>query len=112
MRLIDADELFDRLLEMWGDYVDTEIASMFMQVVNDAPTIAPPPNEPLTLEQPREMDGEPVCITPVDGGSYAWMLVDTKYELCREAHGGLAVFENLGKTWLAYRHRPEGAKDA
>lgn len=64
-------------------------------------------NPPLTLEELREMDGEPVCIAPVDGGPYTWMLVDTKYEVCREAHGGLAVFENLGKTWVAYRHKPE-----
>lgn len=66
-----------------------------------------PQNDPLTLDQLREMDGEPVCIAPVDGGPYTWMLVDTKYEVCREAHGGLAVFENLGKTWVAYRHKPE-----
>lgn len=64
-------------------------------------------NPPLTLEELREMDGEPACIAPVDGGPYTWMLVDTKYEVCREAHGGLAVFENLGKTWVAYRHKPE-----
>ena len=64
-------------------------------------------NPPLTMEELREMDGEPVCIAPVDGGPYTWMLVDTKYEVCREAHGGLAVFENLGKTWVAYRHKPE-----
>ena len=68
---------------------------------------AVPSNLPLTLDQLREMDGEPVCIAPVDGGPYTWMLVDTKYEVCREAHGGLAVFENLGKTWVAYRHKPE-----
>jgi len=35
------------------------------------------------------------------------MLVDAEYELCREAHGEMAVFENCGKTWLAYRRRPE-----
>lgn len=64
-------------------------------------------NDPLTLEELREMDGEPVCVAPVDGGPYAWMLVDVKYEVCREAHGGLAAFENCGKTWLAYRHKPE-----
>ena len=64
-------------------------------------------NPPLTLEELQGMDGEPVCIAPVDGGPYTWMLVDTKYEVCREAHGGLAVFENLGKTWVAYRHKPE-----
>lgn len=67
-------------------------------------------NEPLTLEELREMDGETVCIAPVDGGPYTWMLVDTKYEVCREAHGGLAVFENFGKTWVAYRRKPEDGR--
>ena len=68
-----------------------------------------PPNAPLTLEELREMDGEPVWIIPMrgSGGFETWMLVDAKYELCREAHGGMAVFENCGKTWLAYRRRPK-----
>lgn len=68
-----------------------------------------PPNDPLTLEELRGMDGEPVWIVPMrgSGGFCTWMLVDAEYELCREAHGEMAVFENCGKTWLAYRSRPE-----
>ena len=67
-----------------------------------------PPNLPLTLEQLREMDGEPVWIChPLDKRSGAWALVDLKFDMCRVAGGGITVFENLGKTWLAYRHRPE-----
>lgn len=71
-----------------------------------------PSNEPLTLEELREMDGEPVFIIPTrgSGGFCTWMLVDTKYDLCREAHGEMAAFENCGKTWLAYRRRPEEGK--
>lgn len=69
---------------------------------------APPSNAPLTLEELREMDGEPVWVTSVNNGrGRSWTLVDTKYEICREVHGGLAVFENYGKTWLAYRRKPE-----
>jgi len=41
------------------------------------------------------------------GGFCTWMLVDAEYELCREAHGEMAVFENCGKTWLAYRRKPK-----
>lgn len=67
-----------------------------------------PPNDPLTIEELREMDGEPVWITKMDGSGGVWMLVDAEYELCREAHGEMAVFENCGKTWLAYRRKPEG----
>lgn len=67
------------------------------------------PNAPLTLEELREMDGDPVWIIPIcgSGGFCTWMLVDAEYELCREAHGEMAVFENCGKTWLAYRYKPE-----
>ena len=68
------------------------------------------PAGPLTLDELREMDGEPVWIVPMrgSGGFCTWMLVDAEYELCREAHGEMAVFENCGKTWLAYRRRPVG----
>ena len=64
---------------------------------------------PLTLDELRGMDGEPVWIVPMrgSGGFCTWMLVDAEYELCREAHGEMAVFENCGKTWLAYRRKPE-----
>ena len=72
----------------------------------DPPAIALPPNDPLTLDELREMDGEPVWIAKMDGSGGVWMLVDAEYELCREAHGEMAVFENCGKTWLAYRCRP------
>lgn len=68
------------------------------------------PAGPLTLDELRGMDGEPVWIVPMrgSGGFCTWMLVDAEYELCREAHGEMAVFENCGKTWLAYRRRPVG----
>ena len=71
-----------------------------------------PSSTPLTLEELRGMDGEPVWIIPMrgSGGFCTWMLVDAEYELCREAHGEMAVFENCGKTWMAYRRRPEDGK--
>lgn len=67
-----------------------------------------PPNPPLTLEELRKMDAEPVWVASQDGRNEScWMLVDAEYELCREAHGGMAVFENNGKSWTAYRCKPE-----
>lgn len=71
-----------------------------------------PSSEPFPLEELRGMDGEPVWIVPMrgSGGFCTWMLVDAEYELCREAHGEMAVFENCGKTWLAYRRRLEDGK--
>ena len=67
-----------------------------------------PPNDPLTLEELREMDGEPVWICDPDGSDGMWALVDLEYELCRTAKGGIAIFDTYGKTWLAYRRKPKG----
>lgn len=67
------------------------------------------PNPPLTLEQFRDMDGEPVFIRHLEERYGDWALVDLKYELCRTAKGGLAIFETYGKTWIACRHQLEGA---
>lgn len=64
-------------------------------------------NKPLALDDLQKMDGTPVWITKMDGSGGVWMLVDAEYKLCREAHGEMAVFENCGKTWLAYRYKPE-----
>lgn len=64
-------------------------------------------NPPLTLEQLKEMDGEPVWICDPDGSDGMWALVDLEYELCRTAKGGIAIFDTYGKTWLPYRRKPE-----
>lgn len=69
-------------------------------------------NYPLTLDELQEMDGEPVFLMPIrraytDGEQGAWALVDLNQRMCRVSGGGLAVFENCGKTWLAYRRKPE-----
>lgn len=71
------------------------------------PFAATDDSRPLTLEELRQMDGEPVCITSADGSKYVWMLVDEKYKGCRDAYGCFVAFKNLGKTWLAYRRKPE-----
>lgn len=113
MRLIDADNLRGRVCEIFlcaepGSAEERRLA-LVLGLIDSEHTITPPPNDPLTLEELREMDGEPVWIIPMSGsgGFCTWMLVDAEYELCREAHGEMAVFENCGKTWLAYRRRPE-----
>ena len=121
MRLIDADALFDFLTDQLEEEVGfyskgrnagLNIARSALHDTTSTPTIVPLPNAPLTLEELRGMDGEPVFIIPTrgSGGFCTWMLVDTKYDLCREVHGEMAVFENCGKTWLAYRRRQEEAE--
>lgn len=108
MRLIDIDFLISEI-KSHNDMNDRSMSWATWQVIELLQNCPMPPNDPLTLEELRKMDGEPVFIIPTrgSGGFCTWMLVDTKYDLCREVHGEMAVFENCGKTWLAYRRKPE-----
>lgn len=74
------------------------------------------PNDPLTLDQLREMDGEPVWVHSLDGdGKDIWAFVDADCEMVRifvtrfsvKCMGTLRHFKTYGKTWLAYRRKPE-----
>lgn len=72
MRPIDADAVHGEISKwpesvMYKDWVQSAIAN--------APTIAPPPNDPLTLEELREMDGEPVWVVEINGYPPHWGLV-------------------------------------
>lgn len=75
-----------------------------------------PPNEPLTIEQLREMDGEPVWIANPDALEYGrWGIVDGVYQA--EDDQVLMLRSDYschyyGKTWLAYRRPSEGEENA
>ena len=79
---------------------------------------AQPDNEPLTLEQLREMDGEPVWCADGEGHS-CYCLVNAESEDCIDSECGAWCFEFYGMTgdgenglhnvgWLAYAHKPGG----
>lgn len=70
-------------------------------------TPTPPPNEALTLEQLREMDGETVWIVQInDELRPFWGLVDAEDESAA-SRLYCAMFEDYGTEWLAYRRKPE-----
>lgn len=84
---------------------------------NNVPTKAQ--NEPLTLDELREMDGEPVYVVPKDKpahcggwcGVTVWKCDRYSYvSLLRDADSGWG-FEKYGKTWNAYRRPPEGEEE-
>lgn len=70
MRLIDADELYARLMARYtahnfDDTRDMAARAAIMSCMEAVErsktiTISQPPNDPLTLEELREMNGEPV----------------------------------------------------
>ena len=78
-----------------------------------------PENEPLTLEELRQMDGEPVYVVtldnPLENQPY-WAIVgitenDSRYPngvaLYNKVQGDWGSVELYGKAWLAYRAKPE-----
>lgn len=72
------------------------------EALNMAIAALSPPNEPLTLEQLREMDGEPVWVELYR----AWALVEVKQ------NGSIMFYGNsfscpYSRTWKVYRFRPD-----
>ena len=68
-----------------------------------------PSGEPLTPEQLKGMDGQPIWIVGIAQKwlSPCWAIVDRDNCLVRTARNWSPVFfENYGKTWLAYAYPP------
>lgn len=75
---------------------------------------AAPENNPLTLEQLRQMDGEPVFVASPGAEEYGhWVIVagvdDTDGDKTLYCNGDFTC-RDYGKTWLAYARRPEGSE--
>ncbi len=68
------------------------------------PTIAPECNPPLTLDELREMDGEPVWVVGPEPG---WALVNVQEEALYDSNTDFIPFNYYEIVWLAYRHKPE-----
>ena len=63
--------------------------------------------EPLTLDELREIDGEPVWVQSPGVPEYGrWAIVEGVGENCLFLHDDFTC-HNYGKTWLAYRQKPE-----
>lgn len=119
MRLIDADAAIDRYYGEWekqGIWDGDQDRDWLMRCIEEAPTLTPP-NELLTLNQLREMDGEPVwgksLITGKPGEWFILRVVEmskTWFIACAGAEQGFGDKDTYGETWVAYRRPPEGEK--
>lgn len=109
MRLIDANKLGSKVCKL---FLCAELGSLeescfyiMLGLINSEPTIDPQPNEPLTLEELRGMDGEPIYIPKV-----GWRIcygVDETGSVATVKVGRTTRMYDYGKTWLAYRRKPE-----
>ena len=100
------------------------IARSAMRNPDAIPTLTQP-NEPLTLEELREMGGEPVWVKRLKGLSICdtdWAVVECRLDPGVK-HYEIRVFwpgseyedepseDDYGKTWIAYRRPPEGEEE-
>ena len=79
----------------------------FINVVKTQPTLTPP-NEPLTLEQLRDMDGEPVWVTPL--GFWALVIAKPGERVKLICNDGEIVYadKEIELVGPVYRRPPEG----
>ena len=110
--------------EGWGDCplctdgAESTMGGMLFDTAEEAISALSPPNEPLTLEELRKMDGEPVYMTfPSDTGNQCghWALVGTqRWGAVSLIYGcGWSSYESAVETLGAkfYRRPPEGEGD-
>ena len=115
-KAIDKQTMLDLIIEAKREDPETGSFAEWLAeyLVEHLPTLTPP-NEPLTLEQLREMDGDTVWIVDVGPHKWygpGWAIVDRDNCLVRTVKNGNAVFfESYGERWLAYRRPPEGEVD-
>lgn len=110
MRAIDADRLL-KMMSHWKPYMDMD---KVRKAVQNMPTLTQP-NEPLTIEQLREMDGVPVWVEEVEH----WALIDIEkggqwdgVPFAIWAENGTKFTYNVESRGLhCYRRPPEGEEN-
>lgn len=94
-RMYKSREQFEKSFPAWRDGK--------ADLVEYAPTLPQPSNEPLTLEELREMGGQPYWHVGLREESPPphWNILDPFYAKHIEDY-------KYGENWLAYRRPPEG----
>lgn len=94
MRPIDGDFAKERIKK--SDLTNREKIALLL-LLEDVPMLAPPPNDPLTLEELREMGGEPVWVH-LSNGRKRWAMVS--------GFGGASMETELILVWGAGLYVP------
>lgn len=110
MKLYDNDAYRDEFMEavynlLSGDS-SNDLANQVIDLFDAAPAVETEPaplNDPLTLEELREMIGRMVQCGSVDGKFFGRMLVGMNGCVICDSFD----FADYGKTWLSYRRKPE-----
>lgn len=96
------------LLRLSDEPMKQYILARIEELEKQVEDLSPSPNDPLTLEELREMDGEPVWVTCFDSWRLCYGLSDYRGYLCMETgNGSCILMKDYGEKWLAYRRKPE-----
>lgn len=107
----EIDDLYDACSDADRDVLvkQREIVEYTISALRQQETVTNR-NEPLTLDELRQMDGDPVWVEFQDGSGGCWGLVHiTVFNHIVFANGLFCTVGKpyYGKTWLAYRQKPE-----
>lgn len=86
-------------------------ADVLISDIQMMPPTLTQPNEPLSIEQLREMDGEPVWVVPTGKCKWAtrqWCVLAADEALIPGVDHWWWSFEGYSETWIAYCRPPEG----
>lgn len=89
--------------------IPTDRLKELAQAEKDGHLVVLPSNDPLTLEELQEMNGEPVWVCGIRRNRYMpseWATVYLKWQGCKTASGGIVFFDRYNDTWIAYRRKP------
>lgn len=107
---VQACHLRDRL-KMYEDicFADDRRERLPLDVLRDLGerTVPSLSSDPLTLDELREMDGEPVWGAFSDGSGRYMIIQWHNSEFFKTFECGFLLLEEYGKTWRAYRRKPE-----
>ena len=122
VRPIDANAMLNELRPVGFEsehsaMLLSDVSKMMREWVERQPTLTPP-NEPLTLDELRGMDGQPVWVKCLKPDKYTYPPVEWRIlEMSFTGNFGVwngdcALIErNYGTDWIAYRRPPEGEED-
>ena len=88
------------------------VAARYAKVLAGLVDEMTPPDEPLSIEQLREMDGEPVYVVSAIGERPAWYIVDLEENELKNPWDRISLDDwDDGYPYTAYRRPPEGEED-